>query len=115
LFKEVIDIITIFPEFREYIEKTWYNNEYDNAYVIFWELIRYIENCYNEWYNFEIEQILMYLWEKIKTDDEVVKSLIQFWFLENLDHYKFMLPNLVDMMPKNLKELFLEYYSDYLD
>lgn len=111
---EVINIITKFPRFREYIEITWYNDQYYLPYIIFWELIRYLEKCYNEWDNIEIEKVLEYLWERFNTNNNYVQTLIQLWVLENSCHYKKILPDIVKMMPKNLKELFLKHYSDYL-
>jgi hypothetical protein len=50
-----------------------------------------------------------------KYNDDAIDNLLCVWCLELFANYKKILPEIVEMMPKNLKKIFLKHYSDYLD
>ena len=49
-----------------------------------------------------------------ESKEESIDSLLCVWCLEVFDNHKKIIPDIVEMMPKNLYELFMKYYSDYL-
>ncbi|MDP2090025.1 MAG: hypothetical protein Q8K30_00380 [Candidatus Gracilibacteria bacterium] len=111
---EVIKLIITFPEFKYYIENTGYYEQYYLSYIIFGQLIHYLVECYKNDDIFEIEQILDYIGERFKNQDIDVQTLLQVGFIELFYIFGKILPKILELCPKNIKDNFYEYYSDYL-
>ncbi len=111
---QVINILNYCPDFKEYLELNNLQENYPWTYFIFWMIPSYVNDCYIKDKIDEIETILIFLNDMSKLINSDIIDLLLAWCLEVFDNYKKILPDIVKMMPKNLKELFLKYYSDYL-
>lgn len=114
LLEQVIDILNYSKWFSKFLILNKYNFEYENYYVIYWQVVHYIKYCYDNWNLEEIERILEFVDKKLQNKNEDINTLVQIWVLENLDIYSEILDNLVKIMPKYTKQIFLKYYSHYL-
>ena len=115
LFYTIISLLTIFPWFRKFLEKKWYNDEYELTTIIFWQLIDYIEEKIELNEIYEIKRILSFLDLLSISKNKEIINLVSVWFLENLDNYKEVLNFIIEIMPDNLKKIFLKWYWYYLD
>ncbi len=115
LLNEVVKLLNYDLSFREFMEKGKHTDVYWLPYFTFGYINRYIKDCYEKKEYDKINYILEYLDKVALSEDEEVSTLLVLWFLENLDNQKDLLPDLVPMMPKNLKKLFLDSFSYYLD
>lgn len=110
----VISIVTIFSWFNDFLIVRWYDEDYELSTVIYWELVDYIKEQYDFNNIKEINSILSFLEILAISNNDKVLTLLITGFLENLDNYKGDLSDIIDLMPKNLKELFLRNFSNYL-
>jgi len=113
--KEVINLIFDYWDFRLFIEELWSSDQYCWTYYIFGLVIKYLKKCHSEWNKKEIENILGYLNTLAVSANESVLDLLLVWCLETFDIHSEILSDLIKIMPKDLKVLFLQYYSHYLD
>ena len=115
LMKEVINIITKIPNFRAYLIDRDYDKEYYLSYEIYWQIIEYLNYCYINNNLNPIKDILEYLNELSKSKNDDILNLLIVWVLEVFDIHKEILPDIIKLMPDNLKKLFLKHFSNYLD
>lgn len=113
-FQQVIDVLNASESFLNYIYETWYNEELELSYIIYWQIVHYMKKCYDIWDYEEMQKMLEFIDEKMQSEDEYINTLAQIWVLEILDIYPEILPKVLDLMPKYSKEIFLKYYSHYL-
>lgn len=113
--QEIINILKSLDWFKLYLEKNNYNEDYTWTYFIFGLIIEYIYICYKNNNIEEIKNIFEYLNELSKSNDDDILNLLVVWALEVFDIHIEILPDIIELMPKNLKELFMKYFSDYLN
>ncbi len=113
LLQEIINLISNFKNFHKFLEDKCFD-DYELPYIVFWELLLYLEKCFFDNNQTEVINIFLYLSDIYKNWDIKVKDLILVWLFENLDHFTWDLWDLLKKMPIDLKKVFLKYYSHYL-
>lgn len=113
LLKEVIRILKALPKFHKYlVEKDF--DDYELAYSLFAQIIRYLKYCHQKNDTENIKKILEYIDGMTKTENDDVGDLLWVGVLEVFDLHKEILPDILPLMPDNLRQIFLKHYSDYL-
>lgn len=109
-----IEIINKFFNFLIFLENKNFDY-YELPYILYWEIIFYIEELYKNWNKEYIEKILIFLDEKLQNENENINTLIQIWVFENMDKLnKNTLVYILELMPKYSKNIFMKHYSHYL-
>ncbi len=114
LLNEVVKLLNYDLSFGKFLEDKGWDDENWIPYAVFGHINRYIKDCYEKKEYDKIQHIFKYLDNMALSENKEIKDLLLAWNLENLDNFKDILPDLVSMMPKNLKEVFLRVFSDYL-
>jgi hypothetical protein len=70
---------------------------------------------YKKWNVDLVKRIFSFLEEMGNSEDKNVIDLLFAGCLECFDHQKDVLTELVELMPVDLKKLFLEHFSSYLE
>lgn len=109
-----------FPDFFKYLnnqkpEDYYVNIEISHAYILFWDLTRYFEEKIKLNQTEEVIKILKFINNLYRFKNEDIDTLISLGFLENLDHFKSVLPELIKLFPKEMYNDFMKNYSNYLD
>ncbi len=111
---EVIRLLKNNSKFHEYLEDTYFDY-YELPYILFWDIINYIKFCYDKKDEKNIKKILKYLDNMLKSKDDSILDLVCIWSLESFHIHKEILPEMVKLMPNELKKAFLTDFWDYLD
>lgn len=110
---EVVELLTRNPKFCKYLEEN-NCNYYVYSYSVFWAIIDYIFDLYQNSDTESIINILLYLDKISHIANAYTKDLLFAWALEVFDKHLDILPQIVELMPEHLKSLFLQHFSDYL-
>ena len=111
----IVSLLNIFPWFNKFLIENNYDEEYELTTIIFGQIINYIEFLIESDNKNEIVRILFFLDTLSLSNDNQIINLVSIWFLENLDNHKNVLLFIIEIMPYNLRLLFMKWYSHYLD
>ena len=113
--EEVRKIISEIPSFKSYLIEWNHEEDFDLPYMVFWMLIDFIRESYDNNDIKSIRDVLGYLENMLHSEDKNIRDLLYAGALEVFDKELELLPSLVDLMGEDLKKEFLHWFWHMLD